>query len=111
MVSGLVAVLFVAVFQIGLALHIRNTLISCASEGARFGARADAQPADGAARASQLISASVSERFAGNVTATVVDAGGAQAVAVTVVAPLPVLGPLGPDGRLRVVGRAFLESQ
>jgi hypothetical protein len=32
-------------------------------------------------------------------------------VAVTVVAPLPVIGPLGPDGRLRVVGRAFLESQ
>ncbi|HEY7721079.1 MAG TPA: TadE family protein [Pedococcus sp.] len=111
MVSGLVAVLFIAVFQVGLALHIRNTLISCAAEGARFGARADAQPEDGAARARQLISASVSERFAGNVTATVVDAGGAQVVAVTVVAPLPVIGPLGPDGRLRVVGRAFLESQ
>jgi hypothetical protein len=28
-----------------------------------------------------------------------------------VVAPLPVLGPLGPDRALDVVGRAFLESQ
>ena len=47
MVSALVAVLFVAVFQLGLALHIRNTLISCASEGARLGARANADPDDG----------------------------------------------------------------
>jgi hypothetical protein len=111
MVSSLVAVLFVAVFQLGLALHIRNTLVSCASEGARLGARADADPEDGAARARELISASLSQRYAGSVTARLVDADGVEAVAVEVVAPLPVIGPLGPDGRLRVVGRAFLESQ
>jgi TadE-like protein len=111
MVSALVALLFVAVFQLGLALHVRNTLISCASEGARLGARADATPADGAARARELISSSLSGRFARNVTAQVVTAGGVQVVAVEVVAPLPVLGPLGPDGGLTVAGRAFLESQ
>ena len=111
MVSGLVAVLFVAVFQLGLALHIRNTLISCAAEGARLGARADADPADGADRARELIRASLSDRYTGQVTARVVDVGGVQAVAVDVAAPLPVIGPLGPDGRLRVTGRAFLEGQ
>lgn len=111
MVSGLVALLFVAVFQVGLALHVRNTLISCASEGARLGARADADPEAGAARTRELISSSLSERFSRNVSARLVDADGVQAVAVEVVAPLPVVGPLGPDGRLRVVGRAFLESQ
>ncbi len=111
MVSGLVAVLFVAVFQLGLALHIRNTLISCAAEGARLGARANADPQDGAARARQLISASLADRYARQVTARVVDAGGVQAVAVEVVAPLPVIGPLGPDAGLRVTGRAFLEAQ
>ena len=42
MVAGLLSLLFLAVFQLGLALHIRNTLISCASEGARYGARANA---------------------------------------------------------------------
>jgi len=111
MVSGLVAVLFIAVSQLGLALHIRNTLTACASEGARLGARADADPADGAVRARELISTSISPRFAGNVTAQVVDLGGVQVVAVRVVAPLPVLGPLGPDSGIDVVGRAFLESQ
>lgn len=111
MVSAVVALLFIAVFQLGLALHIRNTLVSCASEGARFGARANADPEDGAARARELISMSLSQRYAGQVTAQLVDAGGVEAVAVEVVAPLPVIGPLGPAGRLRVVGRAFLESQ
>ena len=111
MVSAVVALLFIAVFQLGLALHIRNTLISCASEGARFGARANADPEAGAARARELISTALSQRYAGQVTARLVDAGGVEAVAVEVVAPLPVIVPLGPDGRLRVVGRAFLESQ
>lgn len=111
MVSALVAVLFVAVFQLGLALHIRNTLISCAAEGARLGARTNADPDDGAARARELIRSSLADRYARQVTARVVDAGGVQAVAVEVVAPLPVIGPLGPDGRLRVTGRAFLEAQ
>lgn len=111
MVSGLVALLFLAVFQVGLALHIRNTLIACAAEGARLGARADAVPDDGATRARALIGDSLSPRFARGVTADVVETGGVRVVVVEVLAPLPVIGPLGPDGRLRVVGRAFLESQ
>lgn len=37
MLAGLVSVLFLAVFQVGLALHTRNTLIACAAEGARYG--------------------------------------------------------------------------
>ena len=110
MVSALVAVLFVAVFQLGLALHVRNTLISCAAEGARLGARANADPDDGAARARQLITTSLTARYARQVSAHVVDAGGVKAVAVEVVAPLPVIGPLGPDGALHVTGRAFLEA-
>ncbi|MGA8980251.1 MAG: TadE family protein [Pedococcus sp.] len=111
MVSALVTLLFVAVFQLGLALHIRNTLISCAAEGARWGARLGAEPEDGAQRTRELIAASLSARFAGDVSVSTTEAGGVQVVSVRVVAPLPVLGPLGPDRSLDVVGRAFLESQ
>ena len=111
LVSMLVSVLFLAVFQVGLALYIRNTLISCASEGARFGARADADPAQGATRTRELITSSLSPRFARDVTAEVVDAGGVQVVSVHVRAPLPVLGPFGPDSGFDLVGRAFLERQ
>ena len=111
MVSVLVVVLFLAVFQLGLALHTRNTLISCASEGARLGARADAVPGQGVSRTQALITASLSARFARNVTSREAVVGGVRVVEVRVVAPLPVIGLLGPDGRLDLVGRAFLESQ
>lgn len=111
LVSALVSVLFVAVLQVGLALHVRNTLISCASEGARLGARADSSPGAGAARTRELITASLSSRFAQDVTAEVVLDGDVQVVAVRVRAPLPVLGPLGPHSGFDLVGRAFLERQ
>jgi hypothetical protein len=111
MVSALVSLLFVAVIELGIALHVRNTLVSCASEGARLGAREGSEPAEGAARTRALISASLSPAFARDVSATVAEADGVRVVSVRVVAPLPVLGPLGPDRALEVVGRAFLESQ
>lgn len=111
MVSGLLSLLFLAVFQLGLALHIRNTLISSASEGARYGARADATPQDGVARARQLIGSSLPGRFADHVTAVATTVDGIAVVQVLVEAPLPVLGVLGPDRVLAVRARAFSERQ
>jgi len=111
MVSVLVVVLFLAVFQLGLALHTRNTLISCASEGARLGARADAVPGQGVSRTQSLISQSLSPRFARTVSSRETVVRGVRVIEVRVIAPVPVLGLLGPDDRLDVVGRAFLESQ
>ena len=111
MVSGLVVLLFMAVFQLGLVLHVRNTLISCASEGARLGARADTEPGLGAARARELIEASLSDGYADDVTVGTGVVGGVQVVEVRVRSPFPVVGLLGPDGRLDVTGRAFLERQ
>jgi Flp pilus assembly protein TadG len=111
MVSALLSVLFLAVFQLGLALHIRNTLISCASEGARYGARANALPQDGVVRASQLVRASLSGRYAGNVTAVTAVVDGIEVVQLRIEAPLPILGPLGPDRALTVQARAFSERQ
>lgn len=111
MVSALVTAMFLAVFQVGLALHIRNTLVSCASEGARLGARADAEPGLAQQRTQTLISQSLSPRFAEHVSAGVVEVAGVRAVAVDVTSPLPVLGPWGPHAGLHVVGRAFLERQ
>ena len=82
MVSGLVVLLFTAVLQLGLVLHVRNTLISCASEGARLGARADAAPGMGATRARELIGASLSERYADDVSVGTGVVGGVQVVEV-----------------------------
>jgi hypothetical protein len=111
LVSALVSLLFVAVLQVGLTLHVRNTLISCASEGARFGARAGSSPSAGAVRTRELIAASLSSRFAQDVSAEVTVDGGVRVVTVRVRAPLPVLGPLGPADGFDLVGRAFLEER
>ena len=70
-------------------------------------------PVRGRARLAPVSSsaASLSSRFAQDVTAEVVLDGDVQVVAVRVRAPLPVLGVLGPDGGFDLVGRAFLERQ
>lgn len=110
--SGLLALLFVAVLQVGAALHIRNTLVSCASEGARYAARVGSSPEQGVVRTRDLVSRSISDRYSDDVTASVeTTADGVEVVVVRIHAPLPVLGPLGPDGALEVSGRAFLEEQ
>jgi len=111
MVAGLLSLLFLAVFQLGLALHIRNTLIACASEGARYGARADATPRDGVARARELIRASLSSRYADHITSETTTVRGITVVVLHIDAPLPVIGPLGPDRLLHIQARAFSESQ
>lgn len=112
LVSGLVVLFFLAAFQLGLSLYIRNTLIADAAEGARYGARADSTPADGADRARTLIRSSLRSSYADQVTAhrTTTD-GGVEVVQVRVVAPLPVVGPWGPSDELVVSGRAYAEDQ
>ncbi|MGO4599493.1 TadE family protein [Terrabacter sp. 2RAF25] len=112
MVAALLLFVAMGVFQLGLALYVRNTLISSASEGARYGARADASPGDGVARAQALITTSLGASFAQDVRAQrSVTASGVRVVEVRVTAPLPVIGPVGPAGLLTVSGRAFSEEQ
>ena len=111
LVAGLVTVLFMAVVQVGFALHVRNTLIWCASEGARYGARADSDPGLGVHRARDLIRDSVSASYGDHVTARRSQVSGVQVVEVTVVAPLPVIGTLGPTGVVTVSAHAFAEGQ
>jgi len=112
MVAALLLFVGIAVLQLGLALYGRNALISAAVERARFGARADATPADGAARTRMLITTSLNESYARHVTATrTVALNGIRVVEVTVTAPLPVIGPIGPSGALTVNGHAFSEEQ
>ncbi len=97
------------VIQVGLVLHVRNTLTSAASEGARYGATIDRSAADGVDRTRQAIRQGLSESYAGDVTAreTVVD--GVEGVVVEVGASVPALGLFGPSVRLEVQGHAVSE--
>jgi Flp pilus assembly protein TadG len=111
MVAALVVFVFLAVMQVGLALHVRNTLTLAASEGARAAARLDAGPQAGVARAREVVTGSLSARFAQDITAGAGSVDGVAVVVVTIRAPIPVLGPIGPDRGLTVTGRAFAEAQ
>lgn len=110
LVSAVLIALFLAVLQFGFVIHVRNTLVACASEGARHAANADRDPADGQERTRALIAESVSPRFAQNVSAshTIVD--GVPVVEVTVRATLPLVGFLGIDRGLVVRGHAVEEG-
>ena len=98
LVSVLLLVLFLGILQVVLAVHVRSVVIDSAAEGARLAGRVDRSPADGVVRTRALIDAALSERFAQDVTAREIDHQGLRVVEVTVTAPLPVVGLLGPAG-------------
>ncbi|WP_269440039.1 TadE family protein [Arthrobacter sp. zg-Y916] len=105
LVGALLTLIAVAVIQLALILHVRNTLIDAASSGARYGTLADRTPEDGVERTRDLISQSLSPVFAEDVTYSRTG-GGAGMLQVRVSAPLPVIGFLGPQGGIEVSGHA-----
>ncbi|WP_432560774.1 TadE/TadG family type IV pilus assembly protein [Kineococcus sp. SYSU DK003] len=113
-VAGLLSLLFAAVVQLAVVQHVRATAADAAGEGARFGALRGNSAHDGAQRTRELIAGSLSPRFAGDVSASVVGLGdrdeGGTVVEVRVRAPLPVLGFLGVGRSLDVQGHAVVEE-
>lgn len=110
MVASLLVVLALGLLQLALALHVRNTVVDAAAEGARFGSLADRTPADGAERAAELIETAIGALYATDVTASTTVYLGRPAVVVVVRAPLPVIGLLGPEAMLEVEGHAAIET-
>jgi hypothetical protein len=110
LIGGLLTLIFLAVIQLMLVLHVRNTLIDAASSGARYGALADRIPADAGRRTTELIAAALGDGFAEEVSVREVPGGDFHLVEVVVQAPLPVVGLLGPAGMLEVEGHAVLPS-
>src|ERR671916_883719 len=102
--------LFSGICQVALVLHVRNTLTSAASEGARYAATADRTFEDGAARTRSQISGALAARFARDVAARPATVRGAPGVEVRVVAAVPPLGLWGPGVRLVATGHAVEES-
>jgi hypothetical protein len=110
MVGALLTALTLSVIQLGLALHIRNTLLDAAAEGARFAALADNGLQDGVIRTRDLITVALGQGYASNVTAAYGSYLGHPAAIVTVRTPLPLIGLIGVDGGLEVAGHAAVEA-
>jgi len=110
LVGVLLTFLALGVLQLALALHIRNTVLDAAAEGARYGALADNEPADAVPRTVDLISTAVGRGYATDVTVREGEWMGVPAVIVTVRTTLPLAGLLGPDRALEVEGHAARET-
>lgn len=106
----LLTTLFLALLQLALALHVRNTLTASAAEGARYAANADREPAQGAEVTRQLIRASLADSFASDVSSGFETVAGISTVFIEVRATLPLVGLLGPPRGIVVRGHALEEA-
>ncbi|KHL04985.1 TadE family protein [Sinomonas humi] len=109
LVGSFLTVLFLAIVQLTLVLHVRNTLVDAASSGARYGALADRGLSDATGRTAEIVQAALGPAFASEVEAVrTTSAEGTPLVEVRVRAPLPLVGFVGPRGVLGVSGHAPL---
>ncbi|WP_427135876.1 TadE family protein [Pseudarthrobacter sp. S9] len=109
LIGGLLTLFFLAIIQLTLVLHVRNTLIDAAASGARYGTLADRNSADARDRTAQLISVALNPEFAKDVTTSESTYQGIRTMEVTVRAPLPVIGLIGPRALLEVKGHAAIQ--
>jgi Flp pilus assembly protein TadG len=110
LVSLVLVPLVLGLVQVALVLHVRNTLTSAATEGARYGAAVDRGPQDGVARARTQISRAIADRFAADVEGSDVTVDGVPTVEIHVHAAVPALGLWGPGVVLEVTGHAVREE-
>ena len=110
MVGALVITVFVALLQVTLGVYARNVLTDAAGDGARRAALVGGTEAEARQRVQVLTDAALRRGYVDTVTVSRVPSGDLRIVEVTVTAPLPVLGLLGPGGTLRVTGHAVDES-
>jgi Flp pilus assembly protein TadG len=110
LVGVLLTALFLVLLQLGLARHVRNTLLASAAEGARYAANADRSRDQGEAVTRRLIRDSLADSLARHVTSGVETVDGASTVYVQVEATLPVIAFFGPPRAIRVRGHALEEG-
>lgn len=109
LVGALLTLFFLGIIQLALVLHVRNTLVDAAASGARYGTLADRNAADARERTTQLIGVALTAEFARDVSTAETTYAGIRTLEVTVRAPLPVIGLIGPREMLEVKGHAALQ--
>ena len=110
LIASLLTLILAGALQIGLVIHVRNTVIDSAIAGARKASLADQTPRDGQKLTRDLIRVSVGERYAQKVTVSTSQRGAVEIVEVRVTTPLPVLGLWGPAEVWDLRGRSIVED-
>jgi hypothetical protein len=108
-VSALLATMVLALMQVILLSYVRHSLISAAAEGARQASLVDVSPVAAVALTRNLVSTSLSPRYAENVSIVRSDQLGFPTAHVVIRAPFPALGLWSVGGEMVVNAHAPLE--
>jgi len=106
MITTLLVLIAVTLIQLALVLHVRNTLIDAASNGAHYGALANRSTADAHERTQRLITESLHSGFAKNINVHSADLGESRLITVSVETRVPLVGLLPNGWNLHVQGEA-----
>jgi Flp pilus assembly protein TadG len=108
-VVPLLVLLLLAVVQVGLALHVRSTLVSAAAEGARVAAVAGGDNGVAQRRTREALEATLADGVVESVTSRRRTVSGVASIELEIRARLPLVGLLGPTS-LVVQGHAVAEG-
>lgn len=103
--------LVLGIAQVALVLHVRNTMVAAASDGARSAAMLDAAPATARDRARAVIGTTLADGYASSVAAHESEIDGVQVVEVRIRGEVPALGLWGPGVPVEAVGHAVRQDQ
>lgn len=109
LVAPLVLLVFAAIVQVCLAVHVRATLVAAAAEGARAAAESGGTEASAIRRTRVALSTSVADGVVDDITVRRGNEGGLPVQIVEIKATLPLVGLVGPTA-LTVTGRALQEG-
>jgi len=109
LVSVVLVPLFFAIFELILIWHVKTTLTSAASEGARYGAAYNRSVEAGRARTEAVVDQSLGRDFEAAVDARLTEIDGQDVVEVSVRGRVPVLALWGPSISVETSGHAIKE--
>lgn len=103
--------LVLGIAQIALVLHVRNTMVAAASDGARSAAMLGASPDAARQRAREVVRTTLADRYADSVVALQSVRDGVDVVEVTIRGDVPALGLWGPGVSVEAVGHAVRQEE
>ena len=110
LVAVVLVPLFFAVLQLAFVWHVKTTITSAASQGARYAAAYDRDLADGRRRTADVIDSALGRKIVDHEQATEIEIDGQRVVQVVVRADVPTLVFWGPSITVEGTGHAVEEA-
>jgi Flp pilus assembly protein TadG len=110
LVAVVLVPLFFAVVQLAFVWHVKTTITSAASQGARYAAAYDRDLGDGERRAAEVVDDALGRGIVDEERATESQVGGQRVVEVVVRARVPTLAFWGPSIAVEGTGHAVEET-